>query len=691
MDKKPNRLIKEKSPYLLQHAHNPVDWYPWGDEAFAKAKAEDKPVFLSIGYSTCHWCHVMERESFEDQEVADFLNANYVAIKVDREERPDVDHIYMAACQAMTGSGGWPLTVIMTAERKPFFTGTYFPKTNKWGRPGLMEILAAVRKKWVEDKADILQHAERITGLFRSRAREASAGTLSEAVLEECYFQLEQNFDQGYGGFGQAPKFPMPHNLMFLLRYWRNTGEKNALAMVEKTLDAMRRGGIYDHLGGGFARYSTDKKWLVPHFEKMGYDNALLCYTYLEACQCTQNKDFARVAEEIVDYVLRDMTGPQGEFYSAEDADSEGVEGKFYVWTKQEILDLLGAEDGAAFCEFYDVSDAGNFEDTNILNTIQQDATAVAARHNMEPDELEKLLARSRKKLFEFREKRVHPFKDDKVLTAWNGLMIAAIAKAARVLDREDYAAAAEKALDFVLAKLVRPEDGRLLARYREGEAAFPAYIDDYAFLLWALVELFETTQQPQLLQKATMIAKDMIRLFWDEKQHGFFFYGTDSEDLIARPKELYDGATPAGNSVAAYALLRLARMTDNQEMEATVARMMSAFAGEVLSYPRAHTFFLMALQGFLTPPRHLVIAGDRADPAAQRLWQETARHFIPETIVVFCDSKASGELAAVIPVARGKTTVAGGAAAYFCENFACQLPVSDLDELRQKLSQPGL
>ncbi|MDR3592577.1 MAG: thioredoxin domain-containing protein [Negativicutes bacterium] len=689
MDKKPNRLIDEKSPYLLQHAHNPVEWYPWGEEAFARARAEDKPVFLSIGYSTCHWCHVMERESFEDREVADFLNDNYVAVKVDREERPDVDHIYMSVCQAMTGSGGWPLTVILSADKKPFFAGTYFPKTSRWGRPGLMEILAAVRNKWVEDKADILQHTERIMQLFDRQAGEVSAGRLTGTVLAEGYSQLERDFDRRCGGFGQAPKFPTPHNLLFLLRHWRFAGEKKALAMVERTLDAMRRGGIYDHLGGGFARYSTDEKWLVPHFEKMAYDNALLCYTYLEAYQCTGNKDFARVAEEIAAYVLRDMTGPEGEFYSAEDADSEGVEGKFYVWTKQEIMGLLGAEDGAAFCEYYDVTDGGNFEDANILNTIHKDAAPFAARQAVESETLELLLARSRRKLFDHREKRVHPLKDDKVLTAWNALMIAAIAKAARVLEREDYAAAARRALDFVLGRLIRPADGRLLARYREGEAAYPAYIDDYAFLLWAMVELFETTQQPWLLKKAAALAADMIRLFWDEDRYGFFFCGADSEDLIARPKELYDGAMPSGNSVAAYALLRLARLTDDREMEGIVAKMVSAFAGEVNRHPRAHTFFLMALQGFLAPPRHLVIAGDRDDPLARQLWREASHSFIPDTLVVFCSPAESGELAEVVPVARGKTAAPGKAAAYLCENFACQLPVTDVGELREKLSGP--
>ncbi len=628
----------------------------------------------------------MERESFEDEEVAAFLNEHFVAIKVDREERPDVDHIYMGVCQALTGSGGWPLTVVMTADRKPFFAGTYFPKHSRWGRPGLMDVLHKVAAAWQEQRDVLVAGGERIITAVQDREQPGRGELPGPAVLDAAYRQLEQAFDPRFGGFGGAPKFPTPHNLLFLLRYWRRTGTGKALAMVEKTLDAMSRGGIHDHLGGGFARYSTDERWLVPHFEKMAYDNALLCYAYLEAYQCTGNEDYARVAAETIAYVRRDMTGAEGGFLSAEDADSEGVEGKFYVWSDGEIRSLLGDADGALFCECYGVTASGNFEQANILNRIDSDWDPVADRHGITPDRLEEVLAGCRDRLFAAREDRVHPFKDDKILTAWNGLMIAAFAKAARVLGRPDYGAAAEKALAFVLGSMVRG-DGRLLARFRDGQAAFPAYLEDYAFLIWGMLELYECTQKPELVAAATGWADEMLRLFADEEGSGFYFYGADSEQLIARPKEVYDGAIPSGNSAAAYVLLHLARLTDNDKYATAAERTLAAFGGEVSRQPRAHTFFLAALGSYLAPPRHVVIAGDADDPQVKAMLQETARRFRPETVVLLATPETKKTAAGTLPMLADKEAVGGKATAYICENFACQKPISDLAEFARALA----
>jgi len=488
-----NRLVYEKSPYLLQHKNNPVDWFPWGEEAFVRAREEGKLIFLSIGYSTCHWCHVMERESFEDEEVAWFLNRHYISIKVDREERPDIDHIYMEVCQAMTGQGGWPLTVVMTPDKQPVFAGTYFPKRGRWGKPGLLEILKQIQEKWEVEKEKIVGVGMRVTEAIQLR-QFSSGEDLSKATLDQAFQQFCNSFDPVYGGFGPAPKFPTPHNLMFLLRYWKMTREHEALAMVEKTLAAMHNGGIYDHIGFGFARYSTDREWLVPHFEKMLYDNALLAIAYLEAYQVTGNNRYARVAREIFTYVLRNMTSQEGGFYSAEDADSEGEEGKFYLWVPEEIKGILGEEEGEYYCRLFGITQEGNFEGRSIPNLILSCTDERAGLLKIDDQELLgmlELVEESRRKLFIEREKRVHPFKDDKILTAWNGLMIAALAKGSRVLNNPEYSRAAARAVEFIWQKL-RRQDGRLLARYRDEEAAFLAYLDDYAFLVWGLIELYE-------------------------------------------------------------------------------------------------------------------------------------------------------------------------------------------------------
>jgi hypothetical protein len=685
-DKFTNHLAKEKSPYLLQHVHNPVDWYAWGEEAFAKAKEEDKPVFLSIGYSTCHWCHVMERESFEDQEVADILNRSFVAVKVDREERPDVDHIYMSVCQALTGQGGWPLTVIMSPDKKPFFVGTYFPKTSKWGRPGLLETLVSAQERWVGKREELLGYGEKIANVLMQHSNKNTYAEIAKDALAEGFAQLESSFDAEHGGFSPAPKFPTPHNMLFLLRHWRHTGKENALAMVEKTLTAMRQGGIYDHLGFGFARYSTDEKWLVPHFEKMLYDNALLCCTYLEAYQCTGNEDFARVAEEILTYVLRDMTDEDGGFYSAEDADSEGVEGKFYVFTRKEILAALGETRGAIFADFYGITAEGNFEHgASILNTTGRDVAGHAVKVNMSIPEFEELLEESRSKLFRLREKRIHPHKDDKILTAWNALMIVAFAKAARILKKVGYAAVAERALEFIYAKLVR-QDGRLLARYRQGEAAHLAYLDDYAFLLWALLEVYETTFVPEYLRQATELVTDMKLLFWDEQQGGFYFYGADGEALLTRPKELYDGAIPSGNSVAALGLLKLASFTADSELEKLAEQLLKSFSGEVANFPRGYTYFLMALDYYWAAHRQIVIAGPADSTDTWAMLSAAGKKFLPDTVIMFHDPGQHEVITEVLPHISEQNPINGQATAYVCENFACQSPVTDMEQFITKL-----
>jgi len=673
--RKPNRLINEKSPYLLQHAHNPIDWFPWTDEAFEKARREDKPIFLSIGYSTCHWCHVMERESFEDAEVASLLNEKFIAIKVDREERPDIDHIYMTVCQAMTGQGGWPLTIVMTPERKPFFAGTYFPKRSKWGRPGLMEILARLAQVWEEDRAEIEKHADHVRDTLVPHMSRTAPGTIGKETLAKAVKQYAARFDPVYGGFGDAPKFPSPHNLLFLLRQWKVTQEPQTLAMVTKTLDSMYQGGIYDHVGFGFARYSVDREWLVPHFEKMLYDNALLAYTYLEGYEATGNALYARVAKEIFTYVLRDMTDREGGFYSAEDADSEGEEGKFYLWTPAEVLDVLGEERGNAYCRMYGITPSGNFEGRSIPNLI----------HARIPVHLPEEIEKSREQLFARREKRVHPGKDDKILTSWNGLMIAALAKGYRVLADERYRARAEQAVSFLWAKL-RDANGRLLARYRDGEAAYLGYVDDYAFLTWGLLELYEATQDLDYLQKALSLTDDLLSLFWDDQDGGLFFYGSDAERLFARPKEIYDGATPSGNGVAACNFLRMYQLTGRPELLEKAERLLTAFAGTIAAYPPACSFSLMAVQLLTLPTRQIVIAGRADDPQAAAFLQAARTGYQPFSFLVLHDPEQA--LAALAPAAADKRMQNGRVTAYVCENFACQAPLTDLAEFQRALQE---
>lgn len=667
-----NRLANEKSPYLLQHARNPVDWYPWGDEAFKKAKDEDKPIFLSLGYSTCHWCHVMERESFEDNEVAELLNKHFVSIKVDREERPDIDTIYMSVCQAMTGHGGWPLTVVMTPEKKPFFAGTYFPKKSSRGLPGVIDLLSQISSLWENEKERVLSSSREITQFLKDSLAVQVKGELDEDVLHRAYSYFKEAFDRQFCGFGRAPKFPTPHNLTFLLRYWKMTGKPEALEMVEKTLDSMYLGGIYDHIGFGFARYSTDHKWLVPHFEKMLYDNAQLAIAYLEGFQATGKAKYAEIARDIFSYVLRDMTSPGGGFFSAEDADSEGEEGTFYIWTPLEITSVLGEDEGSRFCKAYGITDKGNFEGKSIPNLIDTGFTEG--------------FETAREKLFAARERREHPFKDDKILTAWNGLMIAALAIGYRVLGEPQYQKAAESAVNFISNSLIR-SDGRLLARYRDGEAAYPGYVEDYAFLIWGLIELYEATFTLDYLKTALELNTELLRYFWDEDNGGLFQYGSDAENLITRPKEAYDGAVPSGNSVAALNFLRLAHLTGDSSLEEKSATQLKAFGGSINEAPAGYTFFLMAVYFNLVPTTEITIIGDPQSVDTMEMVKAANSGFSPETLVAGRPLNGDTErLAEVIPSVKGRQPVNGKATAYVCKDFTCQEPVTDSDKLSSLL-----
>jgi len=596
-----NRLVKEKSPYLLQHAHNPVDWYPWSDEAFNKAVKEDKPIFLSIGYSTCHWCHVMERESFEDEEVAQLLNDTFVCVKVDREERPDIDNIYMTVCSMMTGGGGWPLTIIMTPDRKPFFAGTYFAKQTQFGRPGMLDLIPKLHDIWRNRRNEVLQSTEKILEILQQQYLSSQGPDLDHDTLHRAFRELVKRYDDVKGGFSRAPKFPTPHNLTFLLRYWKMTGNEQALAMVEHTLTAMRLGGMFDQLGYGFHRYSTDEKWLLPHFEKMLYDQALLSIAYLEAYQVTGNPLFKQTSDEVFSYVLRDMTAPAGGFYSAEDADSEGVEGKFYVWNHHELKQILTPDEFEFIRDLYNVRPEGNFHDEatgartgeNILY-LNKNLVSLAADSVLNLEDFLSKHENIRKKLFSVREKRIHPYKDDKILTDWNGLMIAALAHGGRILDNKNYIEAAETAVRFILTNLY--QEDRLKHRYRDGGTAVDGMLCDYTYLVWGLLELYFAGFKTEFLEQAVLLNKRAIDLFWDEKDGGFFLTPADGESLLVRPKEIYDGALPSGNSLALYNLLRLERITGNPDLGSKAKHLIRGFSDNLREVPSGYTQFLSSL-----------------------------------------------------------------------------------------------
>lgn len=688
-----NRLVQEKSPYLLQHAFNPVDWYPWGDDAFEKAKQEDKPIFLSIGYSTCHWCHVMERESFEDEEVARTLNRVFVCIKVDREERPDIDSVYMTACQAMTGSGGWPLTILMTPEKRPFYSATYLPKRSQYGRMGLLELAERVEMLWQTEREELNQAADRVLAGLQALNSIAPGEGLNENMLDMAFTQLAERYDPDYGGFGRAPKFPTPHNLTFLLRYWRRTGKKEALEMAEKTLTQISRGGIHDHLGFGFHRYSTDREWLLPHFEKMLYDQALLAIAFLEAYQATGRSSFAETAREIFTYVLRDMTGQEGGFYSAEDADSEGEEGKFYVWSLDEIKAILGEEDAALFSRVYNIRREGNFFDEatrrltgkNIPH-LSMTSPELLGGSDLEHSELSSKLNKIRKKLYQARENRVHPYKDDKVLTDWNGLMIAALAIGGRILDDGSLTAAARKAAEFVLARLKK--DGRLLKRYRQGTASLPAHLDDYAFMVWGLIELYEVTFASNFLREALALNQTQTEHFFDSESGSFFLTADDTEQVLLRQREFYDGAIPSGNSLAALNNLRLARLTGNMVLEEIALRIIRACGDDLCQRPAAYTQMLSAVSFALGPSLEIVVAGEPEAADTKALLKPLRELFLPNMVVLQRPSGEPGsELVKLAPFTEDMQAVDGKATLYVCRNHSCLLPVTDVGELIKILS----
>ncbi len=681
-----NRLAGQKSPYLLQHAENPVDWYPWGEEAFRKAAGEDKPIFLSIGYATCHWCHVMDHESFEDEDVARLLNEHFVSVKVDREERPDIDQVYMTVCQATTGSGGWPLSIFMRPDRKPFFAGSYFPKTGRQGMPGFIDILTRLAQLWKVRRDQLDRVSGEIAAAIQPRPPEEGAAVPGAAVLEAAHARFRKNFDRVYGGFGGAPKFPTPHNLNFLLRWHRRDPRSQASDMVEKTLDSMRAGGMFDQVGFGFHRYSVDAQWLVPHFEKMLYDQALLSLAYTEAFLATGETRFWRVSGEIFEYVLRDMKSPEGGFYSAEDADSEGREGVFYTWTPSEVAEVLGEERAQIFCRVFGITPGGNFEEGRSIPYRAQPLAEVASSIEMEPQDLDDLMEDCRRKLFKVREKRIHPLKDDKVLVSWNGMMIAALARGYQAFGDARHAEAARGAADFILDAM-RPE-GRLLRRYRQGEAAHPAYAEDYACLIWGLLDLYESVFDVKYLAEAVGLQEQMSGLFWDGAEGAFFFSGKDGESMIVQEKPLYDGAVPSANSVAALNLLRLGRMTGNPAFEEQAERLMKFFSPHVTVFPSAYTHFLQAVDFRLGPAREIVIAGDSRQEPAQAMAGAVHRLYLPNRVVLFKDRGERGAaLSAIAPYTAAMDAPENGAAAFVCENFGCLRPVFDAGELEKLLA----
>ncbi|MFP4474714.1 MAG: thioredoxin domain-containing protein [Desulfatibacillaceae bacterium] len=686
-DKEPNRLATEKSPYLLQHAENPVDWFPWGEQAFAEARRLDRPVFLSVGYATCHWCHVMAHESFEDEEVAAMLNENFVAVKVDREERPDIDNVYMTVCQALTGRGGWPLSVFLTPDARPFFAGTYFPKRSRMGMPGFMDLLDQISGMWRDDRQRISRASRDITEALKPRPAGMPRQQVGMEELAKGYAQLASAYDETHGGFGTAPKFPTPHNLTFLLRWHRATGETRALDMVIHTLNAMRNGGIFDHLGLGISRYSVDEKWLVPHFEKMLYDQALVANAAVEAFQATGDPRMGRIAEDIFTYVLRDMTSPEGGFYSAEDADSEGEEGRFYVWTPDQVREVLGENLGNLFCDYYGVTEKGNFEHGASIPHVTRTVEQFAEKRDADPETVRADLRKARERLFHAREKRIHPLKDDKVLCGWNGLMIAALAKGSMALGNTEYLEAAQKAEEFVAERL-RDENGRLLRRWREGEAAHPGFLEDYAYLAWGLLELHQASFLPAYLETALKLVRDAIDLFWDTEGGGFYFTGKGNEELITKSKDLYDGALPSGNSVSFANLVRLSRLTGDVTLEEKADRMITTFSGPVATHPMGYTHFLGALYVARGPGREIVLTGNAG---AAKPWVDAVhRRFVPESVVAFRQSGPLGErMASLAPFMADMGGNREDPAAFVCQQHACQAPVEDLGEFEKLLDAP--
>ena len=683
----PNRLIHETSPYLLQHANNPVDWYPWGQEALERAASEDKPILLSVGYSACHWCHVMERESFENPEIAALMNQLFVCVKVDREERPDVDSIYMTAVQALSGSGGWPMTVFLTPDGKPYYGGTYFPPDDRHGMPGFPRVVAAMAQAYQERRGDVIRATTQLVRRMRQLTQSVrSLDPLTTEVLRQAYVGIVGQSDDRFGGVGSQPKFPQPMTFEFLLRHHLRTGDPQALELVELTLDSMAHGGIYDQVGGGFHRYSTDAFWLVPHFEKMLYDNALLAKLYLHAYQVTDNPLYRHIVEETLDYVLREMTSPEGGFYSAQDADSEGVEGKFFVWTPEELIEALGEDDARLFARCYGVTTEGNFEGSNILHLAAHPA-GVARQAGVSEDAFDAFLRGAKSRLLAERDKRVAPERDDKVLTAWNGLMMRAFAEAAGVLGRADYAEAAARNADFTLREL-RDDGGRLLRTYKrddatgEGRAKLNGYLEDYSFLIDGLLALHEVTLEPRWLREAIELGDAMVALFWDEAAGQFYDTGKDHETLIVRPSDSSDNAAPCGSSMAADVMLRLAVITGDGDTERRAVTALRSTRELMARFPTAAGHWLCALDFYLSDPKEIAIIGEPSGADTRMLLMQVYARPMPNRVVVGGPSDASD-----IPLLRDRQRIDGRATAYVCRNYVCQLPVADAAALAGQLA----
>lgn len=674
-DRIPNRLINENSPYLLQHAYNPVDWFPWGEEAFEKARYENKPVFLSIGYSTCHWCHVLSEESFEDLEAARLLNRNFISIKVDREERPDIDAVYMNVCQMMTGSGGWPLTILMAPDQKPFFAGTYFPKHSRYGSIGIIELLEQASRQWQQNRPGLLHTAERITGFLQNNEKSASKTTaVTKEILKRARDVFYHSYDRRWGGFGEEPKFPAAHNLLFLLNYAKVEQDQSTMEMVEHTLEQLYRGGIFDHIGGGFSRYSTDEKWLVPHFEKMLYDNALLAYTYLEIYQISKRLLYKTAAERIMDYVLKELTDWQGGFYCGQDADSEGVEGKYYTFTQQELMKLLGKNNGEQFCAWYGISEEGNFEGKNIPNLIDNPCF----------EETPSNICKMAEKVYHYRLERTKLHKDDKILTSWNALMIAALAKASCLNAGGRYLEAAKRAQVFLSQQLVN-DKGRLMIRWRDGEAANHGQLDDYSFYAFALLELYQTTFDTKYLLECVRISEEMIRLFWDEEEGGFYLYAWDSEQLISRPKEFYDGAMPSGNSVAAVVLGRLARLTGELKWQQCQDKLLDFLSGMIAKYPSGCSFTMLAVMETVYPSRELVCVTAKKDISKE--FTAYLKEHPVFNLSVIVKTPWNHELSNAAPFTDTYPVPEEGELYYLCQNGSCEAPAG-LKKILQTLQK---
>jgi uncharacterized protein len=679
--KNTNRLVNETSPYLLQHAHNPVDWYPWGEEAFAQAKAENKPILLSVGYSACHWCHVMERESFENEKIAGVMNELFINIKVDREERPDVDEIYMNAVQMLTGRGGWPMTVFLTPDGKPFYGGTYFPPVDRHGLPAFPRVLAGVAQAYRERPQDIADStAQILANLEKITHREETVRTLHVDTLEQAAANLAEHVDQTHGGLGGAPKFPNSMVFSLFLRQYRATDNVRYVELTTHTLRKMAEGGVYDQLGGGFHRYSVDERWLVPHFEKMLYDNALLARLYLEAYQVTHEPFFRQVVEQILAYVEREMLSPEGGFYSTQDADSEGEEGKFFVWSRGEVMRLLGEEAGEIFCRYYDVTDVGNFEHHNILHptvTLEQ----LAKMFHREVGDVQRLIADAKQKLFMVREGRIKPGRDEKILTNWNGLMLSAFAEAAKVLGNSRYGEIARRNADFLSTKLYR--NGRLLHSFKDGQARFNAYLDDYAFVAAALVDLYEATFARVYLDRAVELTETLLAHFWDEKEGGFYFTSNDHESLISRSKSTFDGAIPSGNSVAVFALLRLSFLTETPRYLEKAEKTLRLFYDAMEQNPFGFSHMLAALAFYLRRPKEIVVLGDPQADAARALLAQIHGEFVPNKTLMCLDIGRGEQVPSLL---AGKTQIDGKVTVYVCHNFTCSLPVTDWNSVKALL-----